>query len=127
MDVGDVSFERFWECYPRRVGRKAAWASWRKARDKPSIEQILQAVQAAKCTKKWREGFIPNPTTWLNQGRWDDQHEEDVSKLSVAKACVPVAPRQAQGESCPPEVAARLSRLIGRTFSFTADQREGAA
>ena len=78
MDVGDVSFERFWEAYPRKVGKKAAWASWKKARDKPSIERILQAVQVAKQTRKWREGIIPNPTTWLNQGRWADEVVESV-------------------------------------------------
>lgn len=76
--MGDVSFERFWEAYPRKVGKKAAWASWKKARDKPSIERILQAVQVAKQTRKWREGIIPNPTTWLNQGRWADEVVESV-------------------------------------------------
>jgi hypothetical protein len=120
-------FEEFWKVYPRKVGKKAAKHAWKQARDKPSLERIVIAVQAAIRTPKWREGIIPNPATWLNQGRWDDQHEGDVSKLSGGKACVPVAPRQAQGEECPPEVAAKLSRLLGKTFSFTADLKEGAA
>lgn len=42
------------------------------------------------------------------------------------KALQAVPPRDAPGEACPPEVAAKLSRLFGRNFSFSAD-REGAA
>ena len=123
----EEDFESFWSIFPNKIGKKAAYRAWKKARDKPSIEQIVKAVQEALRSKKWREGFIPNPATWLNQGRWDDQPEGITSTLSVAKACVSVAPRHAQGEVCPPEVAAQLSRLFGKQFSFTADGQRGAA
>ena len=36
----------------------------------------MQAVATAKTSEQWlREGgrFIPNPSTWINQGRWDDE------------------------------------------------------
>lgn len=39
----------------------------------------MQAIAKAKASEQWnREGgrFIPNPTTWLNQGRWDDEIPE---------------------------------------------------
>lgn len=76
-DVQESRFEEFWEQYPKKVGKKAALGSWKKV--KPNAElfaRIMQAVTAAKKSEEWtREGgrFIPNPSTWLNQGRWDDE------------------------------------------------------
>jgi hypothetical protein len=71
-------FDEFWEAYPdcRKVGKGAARKSWNKV--KPSAElhtKILAALDRAKQGRQWvRENgqFIPNPTTWLNQERWDD-------------------------------------------------------
>ncbi|ANX01325.1 hypothetical protein CSTERLE_06955 [Thermoclostridium stercorarium subsp. leptospartum DSM 9219] len=73
-------FDEFWAAYPKKVGKKAAWAAWNKI--KPDAElhnKILTAIGKAKLTDQWqRENgrFIPNPTTWLNQGRWDDEYED---------------------------------------------------
>jgi|CZCB01.1.fsa_nt_gi hypothetical protein len=73
-------FDEFWAAYPKKVGKKAAWAAWTKI--KPDAElhnKILTAIGKAKLTDQWqRENgrFIPNPTTWLNQGRWDDEYED---------------------------------------------------
>lgn len=67
-------FAAFWDAYPRKVGKKAAVAAWKKAKiGKALAARIPAAVEAQKNTRKWREGYIPNPATWLNQGRWDDE------------------------------------------------------
>lgn len=69
-------FARFWEAYPKKVGKKDALKKWNQL--KPDAElflHIMRAVTRAKKSKEWtREGgrFIPNPATWINQGRWDD-------------------------------------------------------
>jgi hypothetical protein len=42
-------------------------------------EQIHQSLVAAKSSHDWsKDGgkYIPNPATWLNQGRWDDEITE---------------------------------------------------
>ncbi len=69
----DTAFETFWNEYPKKVGKVAA----RKAFDKVNVplETLVDAVKSQKCSEQWtRENgrYIPNPTTWLNQGRWDD-------------------------------------------------------
>lgn len=72
-------FDIFWKAYPRKEGKKAALAAWRKAKDKPSLEVILAAVERSQNNFQWqKEGgrFIPHPSTWLNQGRWDDQETQ---------------------------------------------------
>ncbi len=68
-------FEEFWKSYPRKVGKKAAQTAWKKAA-LPPIEKVLSAVSKQKQSTQWsKEGgrYIPNPATWLNQGRWDDE------------------------------------------------------
>jgi hypothetical protein len=79
---GDDDFDTFWKKYPRKIGRKAARRSWDKAKDRPSIDVILAAIEAQKRSPQWTKddgAFIPHPSTWLNQGRWDDEEAEDNS------------------------------------------------
>lgn len=73
-------FEEFWAAYPKKVGKKAAEAAWKKIKPAAALhDKIMTAVGRARVTEQWlRENgrFIPNPTTWLNQGRWDDEYQE---------------------------------------------------
>ena len=76
-DVQERRFAEFWQIYPKKVGKKAALTLWKRLKPNADLfERILQAVTAAKDSDQWRrEGgrFVPNPATWLNQGRWDDE------------------------------------------------------
>jgi hypothetical protein len=40
------------------------------------LEQMLSAIARSKRTEQWQKDggkFIPMPTTWLNQRRWEDE------------------------------------------------------
>lgn len=69
-------FERFWKVYPRKEGKGKAEESFGKYQpDDALTDTMIQAVQAYKKTEQWkRDGgqFIPHPSTWLNQRRWED-------------------------------------------------------
>jgi hypothetical protein len=72
-------FTEFWAAYPRKVGKQAARRAWVRARKNGlgelSIEQLVEIIEEHKKSDAWtRENgrFVPNPSTWLNQGRWDD-------------------------------------------------------
>lgn len=73
-------FDEFWAAYPKKVGKKAAWAAWKKVKpDAELFDKIMTAIGRSKATWQWqRENgrYIPNPKTWLNEGRWDDEYEE---------------------------------------------------
>ncbi|MDR2044876.1 MAG: hypothetical protein LBQ15_11060 [Clostridium sp.] len=73
----DERFEEFWAAYPRKVGKDAAKKSWRKIKpDKALRAKIIAAIERAKQSEQWSRDngqYIPNPLTWLNQGRWDDE------------------------------------------------------
>lgn len=73
-------FARFWEAYPNKVGKAAAEAAYAKALrrvsgpDPPAV--LLAGVERAKASRAWADGYIPHPTTWLRQGRWEDEPAE---------------------------------------------------
>ena len=77
-DIYTSKFLKFWESYPKKVGKDAAYKSFQKRNsDMPEVDQLLSIIRRQKTSRQWKEGYIPNPTTWLNQGRWDDELEYD--------------------------------------------------
>lgn len=67
------AFEAFWDAYPRKVGKKAASAAFDKARKAASLQTICQAAARYRDDPNREDAFTAHPTTWLNEGRWDDQ------------------------------------------------------
>lgn len=76
-DSPTTRFDEFWKAYPSKVGKDAA----RKAFGKRGVSatllaQMLAAIGVQKRSKRWTDDggqYIPNPATWLNQGRWEDE------------------------------------------------------
>jgi hypothetical protein len=68
-----LEFMAFWEAYPSKVGKDAAWRMWQKRKDRPPIGELLAAIEAQKGCDRWQNGYVPNPATWINQGRWQDE------------------------------------------------------
>lgn len=72
-------FDEWWETYPRKEGKGKARDAWRAKRLTPAdVPRLTSAVERQRHTEQWqREGgrFIPHPSTWLNQERWDDEPE----------------------------------------------------
>ena len=70
------NFEAWWKMYPKKVGKRkcaSVWKSLEKSRELPPLSDMLEKLQRqVRLDRQWREGFIPNPETYLNQGRWDD-------------------------------------------------------
>ena len=70
-------FDVFWKAYPRKTGKGAARKVWAKiAPGKELFDSIMSALEAVKQTSQWTKEngqFIPYPTTWLNQSRWEDE------------------------------------------------------
>lgn len=73
----DDRFERFWKAYPRKVGKGAALAIWRRLNPSDALTvRMVAAVDRQKESTQWRKKggeFIPHPRTWLHQERWNDQ------------------------------------------------------
>lgn len=67
-------FESWWEAWPHKVGKDAAWRVWQKRKDKPALTELLAAIERYKANKPADRAWC-NPSTWLNQGRWQDEFE----------------------------------------------------
>lgn len=77
-EVLEDYFEDFWYKYPKKVGKDAARKAWNKL--KPDIIEVIDAINWQRETKQWlaEDGkYIPNPATYLNQGRWKDENPEN--------------------------------------------------
>lgn len=91
-NVADAAsrFDAFWEVYPRKVGKAAAQKSWDKlCPDDALCDTILSAAEAQKRSAQWlKDGgqYIPNPATWLNQRRWEDELPEPAKQQPSAPA-----------------------------------------
>jgi len=76
--VDDDGFDSFWLNYPRKVSKPTALRSWKRIFLKPNPElfkTILAALDRHKQLEQWTRDdgqYIPHPTTWLNQRRWED-------------------------------------------------------
>ena len=71
----DVMFDRFWEVCPHKVGKKAARKAFDKAIAQCDIETMMAAMRRYVSDKPKDRPFC-NPSTWLNEGRWEDQPAE---------------------------------------------------
>lgn len=89
-------FDDFWAVYPSKENKKKAKAVWTKKKLDLKADMIIADVIRRKaCHKKWLEGFIPHPTTYLNGERWEDEITEVIhaesratGQLSPHQACL---------------------------------------
>jgi hypothetical protein len=116
-----TGFDLFWSTFPRKIGKGAAELAWKKIKPDATLQaRIIQAVKAQCKSEQWRRDggqFIPHPATWLNGKRWEDEVEVKIAndKPPVMYRTLPPRP---EGEACPPEAKAILSKLLGKDFSL---------
>lgn len=65
------SFTEFWNKYPKKVGKDKALSAWKKK--SPKLNDVLFALTWQIESQQWQKGYIPNPATYLNEGRWQDE------------------------------------------------------
>jgi predicted transcriptional regulator len=74
LDTKLKGFDEFWSIYPRKVGKKPAMKSWKTQGCYKDIEQILEDVKN-RAEYQWKgkdQQFVPHPSTFINQRRWED-------------------------------------------------------
>lgn len=73
-------FDDFWAAYPHRngakKGRKAAETKYTAAIKSGATEaDIIEAATRFQQDRQVLDGYAPDPATWLNQARWQDEIE----------------------------------------------------
>ena len=73
LDKNNNRFDEFWSEYPKKVEKKKAMAVFNKINpDDDLFSTMIEAIKKQKQSDQWQRGFVPNPTTWLNGERWND-------------------------------------------------------
>ncbi|MCP4986583.1 MAG: hypothetical protein GY928_11175 [Colwellia sp.] len=75
----DTDFNQFWLAYPKKVGKPDALKKFKTVYKKSDcngnfMNLILNAIELQKKSDQWQNPkYIPNPATWLNQERFNDE------------------------------------------------------
>ena len=79
-DNTDTQFTLFWETYPKKNGKRDAEKAFRKLNpDKLLFDEMIKALKVQKKSNNWNNEngkYIPNPASWLNGNRWEDESIE---------------------------------------------------
>lgn len=72
-----AGFDAFWDAFPKKTGKAAVWKWWQKRKpDAGLLATMAAALEWQRRQDNWlRDGgrYIPNPLTWLNAERWQDE------------------------------------------------------
>lgn len=74
------TFDEFWSVYPLKKAKQGARQSWERALFRvPKADRAERARAIVAGAKRYAEDpdrtakYTAHPTTWLNQGRWEDE------------------------------------------------------
>ena len=87
-------FDEWWAQYPKKVARKTCREKWMAKNLDAMADTLLRDVMTRSAEdRKWRDGYVPNPLTYLNQERWED----DIERAAPARSNGAGRPRGAEG------------------------------
>jgi hypothetical protein len=71
-------FDEWWALYPKKADKKAAKRKWITNNLYRIASKLIQDVRnRLESDSQWKNGFIPNPTTYINGERWNDELQID--------------------------------------------------
>lgn len=82
-----VLFSDFWIAYPKKNAKASAQKAFTKLKvDGELLTSMLYALEIQKNSKQWQDiTYVPYAATWLNQRRWEDEIEEQQSKVDFVQ------------------------------------------
>ena len=87
QDQDNISFGQFWAIYPNKVKKKDAFTAWRSGKCEKIVDTIIADVQRRIDTEWKGDGaqYVPHPTTYLHQRRWEDETPPQERKQGRSK------------------------------------------
>lgn len=78
--VYSPAFLTFWEAYPRKIGKPAAWIEWTRKVPADGAAAVMAGLARWRASRRWQEVLRTDPElegicharTWLSQRRWED-------------------------------------------------------
>ena len=87
LEMWETQFNEFYSNYPKKL-KKQDVKKWFK-KNKPSNElfsSMMNSLEQFRASKEWQKDggqYIPHPSTWLNQKRWEDEGIEQNKPMSA--------------------------------------------
>ena len=87
MEQWEIQFDEFYSKYPKKV-KKQNVKKWFE-KNKPSSElfsSMMNSLEQFRGSKDWLKDngqYIPYPSTWLNQRRWEDESVQASKSMSA--------------------------------------------
>lgn len=109
-------FKTWWAIYPKKVGKGAAWRAWQRVATSSEARAAIMEATPRFAAMVRQSQFVPNPATWLNESRWEDDHADSPACAAPKKfgrtmsAHVPNTPIGSPSCRCEGCVAYRLKR-----------------
>lgn len=72
MSVITDAFNQFWNSYPKKELKKKSEEIWKRKKLDNKLTDILDFIEKAKQTDRWKKGFIKQPPAFLNGECWND-------------------------------------------------------
>lgn len=71
-----MTFDSWWQIYPRRIGKGAARKAYARALTLTDEDTLWWGVKAYSAASEGEDPrYMKHPATWLNQECWDDEYE----------------------------------------------------
>lgn len=80
----DTRFQMFWDHYPHKVSKKKAVTAFEKALKRTSFDALMAGLRRYLTEdRRALDGFVKDPTTWLNGDCWDDEPVRRANQTNV--------------------------------------------
>ncbi len=71
---GSARFDDFWIRYPLKKGKEMCLKKWQREKLDDIADDIIQKLDMQILNdRSWIAGYIPNPLTYINGKRWNDE------------------------------------------------------
>jgi DNA-binding transcriptional MocR family regulator len=86
QNAPDGLFDQFWKVYPKKVKKVSARKAWNKHKLDSLVDALVADVKNRKANcRQWKDGYIPDPTTYINGERWEDEIQQITEQQAVMK------------------------------------------
>ncbi len=79
----NIPFENFWKLYPKKISKPKCEQKWNKLKNEER-ESIIKTLPNFLSYKPFETYNHPNPETYLNNRRWEDEIDSNVGNGKIA-------------------------------------------
>ena len=79
----EKSFDFFWYTYPNKIAKSKCKSIFMKLKE-DDIDKIVKTIKSYIAYKPFEDYNHPNPLTYLNQQRWNDEIKKETTTIHVS-------------------------------------------